>query len=452
MNTNIFRQYDIRGFVKEDLTPDVVELLGRGFGSWVRDEGGKNIALGRDGRTTGPGLRDAFAKGVQSTGVDVIDIGMVPTPTLYFALYHLNSDAAVQITGSHNPPEFNGFKMMMGKTTVFGEMIQDLRKRIEAGQFHSGSGDFKEVDILPAYIDEIAGGIELKRPIKVALDSGNGVAGLAAPQLFHRLGCEPIELFSNVDGNFPNHHPDPTVPENLKDLEKAVAQESLELGIAFDGDADRIGVIDDKGEILWGDRLLALYARYMLKEHPGATVIGEVKCSKALYDDIAKHGGNPIMWKTGHSFLKTKLREENAKLAGEMSGHMFFNDRYYGYDDAIYAAARLAEIVANSDVPLSELLADLPRYPSTPEMRVDCPDDIKFDVVAEVAAQLKAKYDVVDIDGVRVNFEHGWGLVRASNTQPVLVMRFEADTEERMKAYQDEVEGVVNSVRGSLES
>jgi len=450
MNSNIFRQYDIRGVVETDLTPDVVETLGRAFGSWVRDEGGSSLALGRDGRNTGPGLRDAFAKGARAAGVNVIDVGMVPTPVLYFALYHLNPDAAVQITGSHNPPEFNGFKMMMGKTTVFGDMIQELYRRIQAEIFTSGEGEYSEVDVLPAYLETVNKGIDVKRPVRIALDSGNGVAGIAAPTLFRILGCEPIELFSEVDGNFPNHHPDPTVPENLVDLMKVVAAEKLECGIAFDGDGDRIGVIDDKGNILWGDRLLALYARYMLREHPGATVIGEVKCSKALYDDIAKHGGKPIMWKTGHSFLKTKLREENAKLAGEMSGHMFFNDRYFGYDDAMYAAARLVEILAAEDKPLSELLADLPVYPSTPELRVDCPDEIKFDVVEKVAAHFKSKYDVVDIDGVRVNFEGGWGLVRASNTQPVLVMRFEADTEERMEQYRAEVEGVVTEVRNQL--
>ncbi|MFH0882671.1 MAG: phosphomannomutase/phosphoglucomutase [bacterium] len=450
MNSQIFRQYDIRGVVKDDLTPDVVETLGRAFGSWIRDEGGSRMVLGRDGRTTGPGLRDAFSKGVRAAGVSVIDVGMVPTPVLYFALYHLNPDAAVQITGSHNPPEFNGFKMMLGKNTVFGEMIQDLYQRILKGKFRSGEGGYDTADVLPAYLETITKDIKLKRPVNVALDSGNGVGGLAGPKLFHMLGCEPLELFSEVDGNFPNHHPDPTVPKNLEDIKRAVLTEKLECGIAFDGDADRIGVIDDKGNILWGDRLLALYSRYVLKAFPGATVIGEVKCSKALYEDIAKHGGKPIMWKTGHSFLKAKLREENAKLAGEMSGHMFFNDRYFGYDDAIYAAARLAEIIASEDKPLSELLADLPVYPSTPELRVDCPDELKFKIVEEVAKHFKDRYDVVDIDGVRVNFEHGWGLLRASNTQPVLVMRFEADTEERMQEYRSEMEGVLHEVEKHL--
>lgn len=450
MNSHIFRQYDIRGVVEEDLTPDVVELIGRGFGSWVREEGGSSLALGRDGRLTGPQLRDAFVKGARSTGVDVIDVGMVPTPVLYFALYHLKPDAAVQITGSHNPPEFNGFKMMMGKNTVFGDMIQDLYKRIDAEKFTEGEGGYKEVNVVPEYISYITSNITLKRPVNLALDSGNGIAGAVAPDLFRALGCEPVELFSEVDGLFPNHHPDPTVEENLVDLHKAVTEQKLECGVAFDGDGDRIGVVDDKGNILWGDRLLALFSRYVLKDFPGATVIGEVKCSKALYDDVAKHGGNPLMWKTGHSFLKAKLRETDAKIAGEMSGHMFFNDRYFGYDDAMYAAVRLAEIIANEDRPLSELLADLPVLPVTPEMRVDCPDEIKFEVVEEVAKYFKSRYDVVDIDGVRVNFDKGWGLVRASNTQPVLVMRFEAEEESLLNEYREEVEKVVADVRSRL--
>ncbi len=451
MNPEIFRQYDIRGVVADDLTPDVVEALGRGVGSWVRDEGGKTIVLGRDGRLTGPALRDSFVKGALASGCDVIDIGAVATPITYFATYHLNPDASVQITGSHNPPEFNGFKMMIGKQTVFGDMIQDLRERIDNENFQTGEGTYSEQDVVPAYMDYLAENISISRPVKLALDSGNGIAGATSPDVFRKLGQDPVELFSEVDGNFPNHHPDPTVVENIQDLKKTVLEQGLEFGVGFDGDGDRIGVIDDKGNILWGDRLLALFARDVLKNFPGATVIGEVKCSKALYDDIAKHGGKPIMWRTGHSFLKGKLREENAKLAGEMSGHMFFNDRYFGYDDATYAALRLTEIVANSDKPLSEILADLPEYPSTPEIRVDCPDAIKFKVVEKVAESYKGKYDVVDIDGVRVNYPHGWGLVRASNTQPVLVMRFEADTEERVAEYRKDVENAVAEARKGLE-
>jgi phosphomannomutase / phosphoglucomutase len=451
MNPEIFRQYDIRGVVADDLKPDVVEALGRGFGSWVRDEGGKTIVLGRDGRLTGPDLRDSFAKGALAAGCDVIDIGAVATPITYFATYHLNPDASVQITGSHNPAEFNGFKMMMGKGTVFGDMIQDLMTRINEENFQSGSGTLTQQDVVPDYMDMIVENITLARPVKLALDSGNGISGATSPDIFRKLGVDPVELFSEVDGNFPNHHPDPTVVENIQDLKKAVLEQGLEFGVGFDGDGDRIGVIDDKGNILWGDRLLALFARDVLKNFPGATVIGEVKCSKALYDDVAKHGGKPIMWRTGHSFLKQKLRDEDAKLAGEMSGHMFFNDRYFGYDDATYAAARLTEIVARSDKPLSEILADLPNYPSTPEIRVDCPDSIKFKVVEKVVNHFRDKYDVVDIDGVRVNYEHGWGLVRASNTGPILVMRFEADTEERVQEYQADVEAAVAEARKSFE-
>ncbi len=451
MNPHIFRQYDIRGVIGADLTEEVARLIGKAFATWVKERGGETVAVGRDGRSSGPMLVKGFSEGVMESGVNVVDLGMVPTPVLYFSQFHLDVDAAVQITGSHNPPEFNGFKMLIQKETLFGDTIQEIYRRINSETFAFGEGWTKDKNIKQDYIDYIANNIKLKHAVRTVLDSGNGVAGLAAPDLFRELGCEPLELFTDVDGSFPNHHPDPTVEENLVDVRKAVLDNKLDFGVAYDGDADRIGVIDDKGAILWGDRLLALFARYVLKDHPGAQVIGEVKCSKALYDDIAKHGGEPIMWRTGHSFLKAKLKETGAKLAGEMSGHMFFNDRWFGFDDAIYASARLAEIVAMEDKPLSELLADLPNYPSTPEMRVDCPDEIKFDVVDEVAKELKARYDVVDIDGVRVNFDHGWGLCRPSNTQPVLVLRFEADTEERMLEYKRIVEDVVAEVRRRLE-
>ncbi len=451
MNPQIFRQYDIRGIVDKDLVPEIAVQIGRGFGSWVREKGGSRVVLGRDGRLSGPALRDGLVEGVLTSGIDVVDVGMVPTPVLYFALYHFNTDGAIQITGSHNPPEFNGFKMLIGKETLYGEAIQELRRRIEARAYTQGNGTLVKQDVIPAYIDQIVGDVMLKRPVEVALDSGNGVGGIVAPELFRKLGCDPVELFSEVDGRFPNHHPDPTVEKNLVKLRKSVLSKNLECGIAFDGDADRIGVIDDRGDVLWGDRLLALYSRYVLKKHPGTTIIGEVKCSKALYEDIEKHGGKPIMWKTGHSLLKAKLHETNAKLAGEMSGHMFFNDRYFGFDDAIYAAARLAEILASTRKPLSALLSDLPLYPVTPEMRVDCPEEIKFEVVAKVTEHFKSKYDVIDIDGVRINFEHGWGLVRASNTQPVLVLRFEADTKEQLRKYRKEIEGVVAEVRATLE-
>lgn len=451
MNPHIFRQYDIRGIVGEDLTRETASKIGMAFASWVNERGGKTIVIGRDGRTSGPELRDGFREGALTAGIDVIDIGMVPTPVLYFAQYFLDTDGAVQITGSHNPPEFNGFKMLIMKETLYGDTIQEIYKRIQNQAFTSGSGVVRKENVIPAYIEHIMNDIKIQRPLKLVLDSGNGIAGIVAPDLFRHLDVEPMELFSEVDGNFPNHHPDPTVEENLQDVKRVVLENNLDFGVAFDGDGDRIGVIDDKGNILWGDRLLALYSRNILQNFPGAEIIGEVKCSKALYDDIAKHGGKPIMWRTGHSFLKAKLKETGAKLAGEMSGHMFFNDRYFGFDDAMYAAARLAEIVASGDKPLSELLADLPNYPVTPEIRADCPDEIKFDVVAKVAEHFKSRYDVVDIDGVRVNFEHGWGLCRPSNTQPVLVLRFEADTDERLHEYRKEVEDVVAEVRASFE-
>ncbi len=450
MNPLIFRQYDIRGIVSEDLPHEVVVLLGKGFGSWILERGGKKVVVGRDGRVSGPDLIASFTEGLLSTGINVIDVGMVPTPLLYFAHHRNDADGSCQITGSHNPPEYNGFKMMLGKDTLFGDGIQELRKRIENETFLTGEGTRTEIDIYPDYLEYVSNNVKLARPVKVALDSGNGVGGLAAPELFRRMGCDPIEMFSEVDGTFPNHHPDPTVEKNIEQLKEKVLSEGLEFGVGFDGDADRIGVIDDKGNILWGDRLLALFSRYVLKQFPGAAIIGEVKCSKVLYDDIAKHGGQPIMWKTGHSFLKAKLKETQAKLAGEMSGHMFFNDRYFGFDDAIYAAARLAEIVAQESKPLSGLLADLPNYPSTPEIRTDCPDEIKFKVAEALVETFKAKYDVVDIDGVRVNFEHGWGLVRASNTQPVLVLRFEADTEERLQQYKSEMESALERVMKEL--
>ena len=450
INPLIFRQYDIRGIAETDLTSEVVSLIGRVLGTWVREREGKRIAVGRDGRVSGARLRDALIKGVRQAGVDVLDVGMLPTPVLYFSQHNLDVHGAVQITGSHNPPEFNGFKLLIQKETLYGDTIQEIYRRIQAKRFQTGEGKVRSEKVIPAYISHVVNDVKLKRPLRVALDSGNGVGGLVGPSIFRKLGCEVIELYSEVDGTFPNHHPDPTVEKNLVVLRETVLREKLDFGVAYDGDADRIGVIDDKGQILWGDRLLALFARNVLKVYPGSAIVGEVKCSKALYEDVARHGGQPIMWKTGHSLIKAKLRESGAKLAGEMSGHIFFNDRYYGFDDALYASARLAEIIASDNLPLSQLLDDLPLYPVTPEMRVDCPDEIKFQIVEKVADYFRAEYDVVDIDGVRVNFEHGWGLVRASNTQPVLVLRFEADTQERVDEYRKNVEAIVARIRREL--
>jgi phosphomannomutase/phosphoglucomutase len=382
-------------------------------------------------------------KGLLATGCDVTDIGIVPTPLLYYSVPHLKTQGAVMITGSHNPKEYNGFKVVSGPSTIHGEEIQKIRKLIEAQDFEHGSGTVKTYDIITPYVDEISAQFNWKKRIKVVLDAGNGTAGPAMHRLLQKLNCDPVELFFEMDGSFPNHHPDPTVEKNLQHLKDAVAKHGAEMGIAFDGDADRIGAVDERGSVIWGDYLLLIYAREILTRKPGATFIGEVKCSQVLYDEIKRLGGRAIMYKTGHSLIKDKMKQEHAELAGEMSGHIFFADRYYGFDDALYAACRLMEIVANSGKPLSAQLEGLPKLVSTPEIRIDTPDEIKFDVVALVTEHFRKKYPIVDIDGVRILFPKGWGLVRASNTQPVLVMRFEAETPELRAAYQKEVEEAV---------
>ncbi|MBL7190614.1 phosphomannomutase/phosphoglucomutase [bacterium] len=442
MNRTIFRQYDIRGLVDEDLNQEVVTTLGRGIGTMFRNLGMKRISLGWDARFSSPIYRDALTEGLNSTGVNVIHLGMCTTPSSYFAIHHLKTDGGVMITGSHNPPEFNGFKVNVGNKSIFGEEIQDLYRLIEKGQFASGKGSVEEYLIITHYIGYLSAAVKLNRKLRIALDSGNGTGGLVAPEVFRRLGCEVTELFSEPDGNFPNHHPDPTVEKFIADLKRTVVDNKLDFGVAYDGDADRIGVIDDKGNIIWGDMLMVIFARSILKDNPGAAIIGEVKSSQKMYDDIAKHGGRPIMWKTGHSLIKNKMKEEGALLAGEMSGHIFFNDRYLGYDDAVYASCRLAEIVAAGNKPLSGFLNDLPKTYSTPEIRFDCTDDVKFKVIERAQDYfIKAGYDVNDIDGVRLNFGDGWGLLRASNTQPVLVMRFEAESEKRL----EEIETLVRN-------
>jgi len=368
-----------------------------------------------------------------SGGLDVVDIGVCPTPVFYFSLFHLDRQGGVMITGSHNPSEFNGFKVCAGKETIYGEEIQNLRKLAEARRFIDGKGSVSFQEIIPAYQDFILRNISLKRKTKVVVDSGNGSAGAVAPQILRGLGCRVEELYSEVDGRFPNHFPDPTIPDNMKDLIAKVKETGAEVGIAYDGDGDRIGVVDDLGNIIWGDQLMILFARDILQNHPGATIISEVKCSQILYDEIAKHGGRGIMWRTGHSLLKSKMKEEKALLGGEMSGHIFFADRYFGYDDAIYASCRLLEILSQSEKSIPELLRDVPKTFTTPEIRVDCPDDQKFAVVERVKESFRKEYPIVDVDGVRVLFPDGWGLVRASNTQPVLVLRFEAGSVERLE-------------------
>jgi phosphomannomutase/phosphoglucomutase len=450
LKSTIFREYDIRGVADTELlSPDVVDL-GRGLGTLLQRKSGKSITLGRDCRLSSPRLRDALLEGLMDSGCEVTDIGVVPTPLLYFSAVHLQADGAVMITGSHNPSEFNGFKTVCGPTTLHGETIQEVRRIIEGRDFLKGRGSHADMDVIPAYLDEVAPQFQYSRRIKVVLDAGNGTAGPVAHRLFERLNCEVTELFFDMDGRFPNHHPDPTVPANLQHLRDAVQARKAELGMAFDGDADRIGAVDENGEVIYGDMLLLIFGREILTRKPGATIIGEVKCSQLLYDELRRLGGNAVMYKTGHSLIKAKMKQEHAELAGEMSGHMFFADRYFGYDDALYAACRLIEIVAAGGKPLSAQLAALPKLVSTPEIRVDCPDELKFRVVERVSERLKKTHNVIDVDGVRVRFEHGWGLVRASNTQPVLVLRFEAENEDWLAEYRAEMEGAVEAARAAV--
>jgi phosphomannomutase/phosphoglucomutase len=443
MNPRIFREYDIRGLVDKDLTEEVVRSIGQGFAAYASRQNKRKVVVGRDGRLSSPRFRDLLIQGMVGGGLEVVDVGLCPTPVFYFSLFHLDREGGVMITGSHNPPEFNGFKVCVGKETLHGEQIQELRRIIETQTFESAKGSVSREEIIPEYQKYVASNIRLQRKMKVVIDCGNGTAGLVAPKVLKDLGCEVIELYPEVDGRFPNHHPDPTVPENMKDVITKVKETKAEVGIGYDGDGDRIGAVDRLGNIVWGDQLMILFAREVLQRHPGAVIVSEVKCSQNLYDDIAKHGGRGIMWKAGHSLLKSKMREEKALLGGEMSGHIFFADRYFGYDDAIYASCRLLEILSRSEKGIPELLGDVPKTFSTPEIRVDCPDDRKFDLVERVKESFRHEYPIAEIDGMRVLFPDGWGLVRASNTQPVLVMRFEARSSERLKEIQALVEGRV---------
>ena len=458
---NIFRQYDIRGVFGEDLTLEVAESLGRAFAAYVfkiKDLKRAKFSIGRDVRESSTAIKDALIRGLTTAGVDCVDLGECPTPLQYFSIHHLDLDGGVMITGSHNPPEYNGFKLSVGKETIHGQEIQGLKTLMRAEAKHllptgPEPGKVESFDIISKYLSYIESnyGVHpaISKPIKVVLDSGNGTAGPVAPVLLRELGCEVIELFSEKDGSFPNHHPDPTVAENLTALIETVQVEGADFGVAFDGDADRIGVVSETGEIIWGDQLMVIYARDILKSSPGATIVGEVKCSQVLYDEIERAGGEAVMWKTGHSLIKSKMKELGAAMAGEMSGHIFFADRYFGFDDAVYATVRLVEIMTNArakdpDFSFSMLLDGLPETHSTPEIRIECPDSEKFNVVrdlgeivseGEVGLVIK---DVVTIDGLRVIFDGGWALMRASNTQPALVMRFEADSQEllaKLKAY-----------------
>jgi len=450
MNPQIFREYDIRGLVDLDLTEDVVEKLGRGLGTMVRRQGGRWIVVGRDCRESSTRFREAICKGITSTGLHVLDVGVVPTPVTYFAANTLPVDGLAMITGSHNPPEYNGFKVGGGKTTFHGAEIQELRKLIEAGDFERGSpGKVIQFDIVTPYMHFIRQTLAVGRKgMRIVVDAGNGTGGVVAVPLFRAMGFEVVPLFCEMDPTFPNHHPDPTVTKNLEDLIRTVKREKAEVGLAYDGDADRLGVIDDAGNILWGDQLMILFARSVLREVPGAAIVGEVKCSFTLYDDIQAKGGRPIMWKTGHSLIKAKMKEERAELAGEMSGHIFFRNRYYGFDDGIYSSARLLEILTREKRKLSELLLDVPKTFSTPELRVETGEEKKFEIVRRATeAFRKQGYRIIDVDGVRVTFPDGWGLIRASNTQPLLVLRFEAKTPERLEEIRKLVETTLESVK-----
>jgi len=457
MNPRVFREYDIRGVAERDLPDSFVAELGDAIGEHLREAGGRHVTLGRDCRLSSPRIHAVMKQRLVAAGLAVSDIGVLHTPGLYFSVFHLKADGGVMITASHNPEEDNGFKIMRGPSTIFGAEIQRLRQRIE---HHRASGRpaqlpggrVTEVDVLGPYIAQVADGMRLgPRRFKVVVDGGNGTGGLACLPVLRRMGLPVEGLYCDPDGHFPHHHPDPTVPANLADLIARVQASGAELGIALDGDADRLGVVDPAGRIVWGDQLVMLFAADILRAQPGATFISEVKCSQAMYDDIARRGGRAIMWKVGHSLIKTKMREEKAVLAGEMSGHMFFADRYFGYDDAVYAAARLVELLTRSERPLSALVDELPVMHNTPEIRMPCPDDIKFEVVRRALAHYRRDHQVVDVDGARVTFPGGWGLVRASNTGPVLVLRCEADSPQRLAEIRADLEARLQVITAELQ-
>lgn len=447
--SHVFREYDIRGIADTEFTDDFVKSLGRAFATLMSAENKKRISVGHDMRPSSDRLKKALLEGLVSGGMEVTDLGLVPTPVLYFSVSHLKLDAGICITGSHNPVEYNGFKMHLADRPFFGAEIQKMRELIEKSAYTAGQGKVAKGEIIPAYQAYALSLFKFKRRLKVVVDSGHGMGGIVAPDLIRSLGHEVIELYSNLDPTFPDHHPDPSEPHNLEDVQRKVLEVKADIGIAFDGDADRIGVIDEKGGIMPGDKILLLCARAILKKKPGATIIGDVKCSQTVYDDIQKRGGNAVMWKTGHSLIKAKMKETHAELAGEMSGHIFFVDRWFGFDDAIYAACRVLEILDEDSRPLSQHLSDLPELFSTPEIRVDCPDDVKFPLVKRAVEHFKKSYSVIDTDGARILFDGGWGLVRASNTQPVLVLRFEAESSARLQEIRSLVEGTLKQLGGT---
>lgn len=445
-NPHIFREYDIRGVVGKDLTADVAELVGRAYATELRRRRGGatnlTISVGHDNRPSSPELAEGIMRGVQAAGVHVIDLGTVPTPVLYYSTKRYETDGGIQITGSHNPPEYNGFKMVIDGRALWGEAIQRLQALIEANDFESGAGRRESRDILPEYVEDVTSRFRLQRPIKVVVDCGNGTGSLVAVQLLEGIGAEVVPLYCESDGTFPNHHPDPVVDENLVDLIARVREEKADLGVAFDGDADRIGAVDEQGRIVRGDILLLLFGLDVLERRgPGQKLIFDVKCSQAVPEVYTAHGGEAIMWKTGHSLIKEKMRETGAPVAGELSGHICFSDTFYGFDDALYAACRLVDLVARSDRPLSARVDEFPKYVSTPEIRVDVPEEQKFEIVRRAVEEFSRDHEVISVDGARILFDDGWGLLRASNTQPVIVLRFEARTPERLEAIRRTVEG-----------
>ena len=444
LSRNTFREYDIRGVTGKDLTPDVARSVARAYARFLSDKGVTGeIAVGRDNRPSGNALHAELVAGLLESGLDVVDIGIVPTPLAYWAQHKLGVVGGIQITGSHNPPEFNGFKLGMGNHSIYGQDIQKIYEIAVAQDFPAGKGKLRHQDVIADYVEDVGQRIgKFTRPVNCIVDCGNGAGALVAKPLLDRLGIPANILFGESDGTFPNHHPDPTVPKNLEDLIAAVKENKAELGIALDGDADRIGVVDEDGGIIWGDQLLIIYARDVLaRTGKGQSIIFDVKCSQALPEEVEKAGGKPVMWKTGHSLIEEKMHETHAPIAGEMSGHMFFAEGWYGFDDAMYGAARLLRIVADSGKSVKEMMADVPKFISTPEIRVDCADDLKFDIVENAKTHFASTHKVIDVDGVRVLFGDGWGLIRASNTQPVLVMRFEARTEADLEAIRTEMEG-----------
>lgn len=448
MDPRTFREYDIRGLVDREIQDGDVRRLGQAFGTYMVNQGKRRVTVGRDCRLSSDRYRDLLLAGMLATGLEVTDIGVCPTPLLYYGLRHLAQDGGIMVTASHNPPEYNGFKVCNGPDTISGEEIQKLRELMDRGDFAVGSGHVDNYDIITPYTEFVLDNISIERPLRVGLDAGNSVGGPVALPLLEKLGVEVHPLYCDMDGNFPNHEADPTVLENLRDLISLVLEKKLDLGIAYDGDCDRLGIVDQDGRVVYGDKLMIIFAREILSRRPGTTFISEVKCSKTLYDDIEQRGGRAIMWRTGHSLIKAKMKEVDAVLAGEMSGHMFFKDRFFGFDDGIYASCRLLEILADSGKTIAELLDGVPETYTTPEIRVDCSDDIKFQVVERAKqAFLDQGLTVIGVDGARIVFPDGWGLVRASNTQPVLVLRYEADTQERLEEIRVLVETTIEQAK-----